>query len=202
MDLMIGSLNSRVGSLGSVCLSYPINSGPSAGKTASAARSESSVGSSSEVNSPVSFKPTENIKSIAEELDEIMKNLNLGEALGYSERGFDENFDNYPIKDFTTQSGGVSDNNEDMWRLGGKHTSSIHQVCIIISKAVEDNDVGNKPMINSQNFNHGNNHRKEREEVYVSAGEWRMIKSAVKNGTTIPVDSRSEVLMGYPYALH
>jgi hypothetical protein len=38
MDLTIESLNFRVGSLGLVRLSDPINSGPSAGKTASAAR--------------------------------------------------------------------------------------------------------------------------------------------------------------------
>jgi hypothetical protein len=72
MDLMIGSLNFRVGSLGSIRLSDLINSGPTAGKTTSTARSESSVGSSSEVNSPVSFKPTENIEDTVEELDEIM----------------------------------------------------------------------------------------------------------------------------------
>jgi hypothetical protein len=59
MDLMIGSLNFCVGSLGSTRRSYPINSVPSAGKTASAARSELSVGSSGEVNSLVSFNPIE-----------------------------------------------------------------------------------------------------------------------------------------------
>jgi hypothetical protein len=59
MDLTIGSLNFRVGSLGSIRLSDPINSGPLAEKTTSAARSESSVGSSSEVNSPVSFASIE-----------------------------------------------------------------------------------------------------------------------------------------------
>jgi hypothetical protein len=37
MDLMIGSFNFRVGSLGSTRLSDPIKSGASAGKTASAA---------------------------------------------------------------------------------------------------------------------------------------------------------------------
>jgi hypothetical protein len=63
MDLMIGSLNFQVRSLGLVRLSDPINSDPSAGKTASAARSESSVGSSSEVNSSVSPKPMESIKT-------------------------------------------------------------------------------------------------------------------------------------------
>jgi hypothetical protein len=64
MDLMIGSFNFCV-----VCLSDPVNSGPSTEKTATAKASETSVGSSSEVNSPVSVKPTKG--SIVKELDEI-----------------------------------------------------------------------------------------------------------------------------------
>jgi hypothetical protein len=36
---------------------------------------ESSIGSSSEVNSPVSFTPMENTGGTTEELDEIMENL-------------------------------------------------------------------------------------------------------------------------------
>jgi hypothetical protein len=41
--------------------------------------SESSGGSSSEVNSAVRFKPTKNIEDTIEELDEIMENLDLGD---------------------------------------------------------------------------------------------------------------------------
>jgi hypothetical protein len=82
MDLTIGSLNFHVGSLGTTRLSDPTKSGPSAEKTASAAMSESSVGSSSEVNSPISFTPTENIGDTTEELDEIMDNLDLVEPSG------------------------------------------------------------------------------------------------------------------------
>jgi hypothetical protein len=48
MDLTIGSLNFRIGSLGSICLSDPTKSDPSAGKTVTMAISKSSVGSSSE----------------------------------------------------------------------------------------------------------------------------------------------------------
>jgi hypothetical protein len=59
-DLTIGSLSFRVGSLGSIRLSDPTKSDPSAGKTAMMAISESSVGSSSEVNSPVSFTTVKN----------------------------------------------------------------------------------------------------------------------------------------------
>jgi hypothetical protein len=43
---------------------------------------------------------------------------------------------------------------------------------------------------------------KEKEKVYVSAVEWRMIISAINHGTGIPTDSQREVLMGYQYALH
>jgi hypothetical protein len=90
------------------------------------ARSKSSVGSSNEVNLPNSFKLTENIKSTVEELNEIMENLDLGESSGYSDKGSDKNFNNYLVKDFTTRSSGVSDNNENMWRPGGKHSGSMH----------------------------------------------------------------------------
>jgi hypothetical protein len=55
MDLTFGSLNFCVGSLGLIGLSDPTESGPSVGKTVTAAMPESSVGSSSEVNSPISF---------------------------------------------------------------------------------------------------------------------------------------------------
>jgi hypothetical protein len=171
MDLTIRSLNFRVGSLGSILLSDLINSGLSVVKTASAARLESLVGSSSEVNSPVSFKPMENIKDTIEELKKIMENLDLWEPSGHSDKSSNENLDNYPVKDLTTRSGGVSNSNEGTQKPEGKHTNSIHQMCIIISEAVEDNYGGNNPVINSQGDNLGNNHRKEREKLYVSAGE-------------------------------
>jgi hypothetical protein len=70
MDLTIGSLNFGVGSLGSILLSDP-----SARKTVTIAISESSIGSSSEVNSPVSFTMRENIEDKIKELDKIMGNL-------------------------------------------------------------------------------------------------------------------------------
>jgi hypothetical protein len=50
MDLMIGSLNFRVGSLGLIRLSDPTKIGPSASEPETVAISESSEGSSSEVN--------------------------------------------------------------------------------------------------------------------------------------------------------
>jgi hypothetical protein len=78
MDMMIGSFNLRVGSLGSVRLADPINLGPSVGKTATAVASETSIGSCSEVNLPISIKPTK--ESTVEELEEIMENLDLEES--------------------------------------------------------------------------------------------------------------------------
>jgi hypothetical protein len=54
MDLMIGSLNFRFGSLGLIRLSDPAKLGPSATKSKIEIILESSEGSSSEVNSPVS----------------------------------------------------------------------------------------------------------------------------------------------------
>jgi hypothetical protein len=62
MDVTIGSLNFCVGSLGSIRLSDSTKLDLSAGKITTMAISESSVGSSSEVNSPVSFTTTKNIE--------------------------------------------------------------------------------------------------------------------------------------------
>jgi hypothetical protein len=70
MDLTIGSLNFHVRSLGWIRLSDSTKSDLSASKTATITMSESSVGSSSEVNSPVSFTTTENIGGKIEELDD------------------------------------------------------------------------------------------------------------------------------------
>jgi hypothetical protein len=59
MDLTIGSLNFRVGSLGSIRLSDLAKLGLSASESKTVAMSESSEGSSSKVNSPVSFADIE-----------------------------------------------------------------------------------------------------------------------------------------------
>jgi hypothetical protein len=75
MDLTIGSLNFRVGSLGSIRLSDPTKTGPSASESKTVPMTESSEGSSSEVNSPVSFVEAEERK-IAEG-DENMENFDL-----------------------------------------------------------------------------------------------------------------------------
>jgi hypothetical protein len=186
MDLTIGSLNFHVGSLGSIRLSDPSKSDPSAGKTATMAMLESSVGSYSEVNSPVSFTTMENMEDKIEELDEIKGNLDLGEEMDHLD--FSQNFSKDTTADFTTRNGGVS--------------SNVYQLCVIITKAAEDNDVIDNIVVNTQGNNPRNNSGKGKEKIYVSAGEWRIIMSAINNGMGIPVDSRREVLMGYQYALH
>jgi hypothetical protein len=75
MDLTIGSLNFRVGSLGSIRHLDPVKPGPSASETKTVAMSESSEGSSSEVNSPVSFAETEEGKIAGG--DETIENFDL-----------------------------------------------------------------------------------------------------------------------------
>jgi hypothetical protein len=77
MDLTIGSLNFRVGSLGSIRLSDPAKPGPSASKSKTETTSKSSEGSSSEVNSPVSFAEIEPEERKFAEGDKTMENFDL-----------------------------------------------------------------------------------------------------------------------------
>jgi hypothetical protein len=221
MDLMIGSLNFCVGSLGSIRLSDLINSGPSAGKIVSLSRSESSVGSSSEVNSLISFKPTGNIEDTVEELDEIMENLNLGKSSGHSDKGSDENYDNnhQPVGDFMICCDNTSDKSTDMWKTGlelheddqtifSSSSSKInhqYQVFAIIGDNSEEfNNNNNNPILNLANITRGANHMAEgdmadslitREKVRLTADEWKTIKAAVDNGAAIPIDASKEVLL-------
>jgi hypothetical protein len=69
MELMIRSLSFYIGPSGSTRLSDPAESGLSANKAKTITLSGSSVGSSSEVNSPVSFAATENTKKELEKLN-------------------------------------------------------------------------------------------------------------------------------------
>jgi hypothetical protein len=75
MDLTIGSLNFRVEALGSIRLSDPMKLDPSASEPETVAMSESSEGSSTEVNSPTSLVEEEERK-IAEG-DKTMENFDL-----------------------------------------------------------------------------------------------------------------------------
>jgi hypothetical protein len=77
-------------------------------------------------------------------------------------------------------------------------SKSIHQLCVIITEAAEEenNHTGNKK-VDMQVDKLRSNGKKEKEKVHVSAGEWRIIMTAVNRGTDAPTDSRREVLMGY-----
>jgi hypothetical protein len=176
MELTFGSLSFYIGPSGSTRLLDPSKSVPSASKTERITTSGSSVGSSSEANSPVSLATTEKLQEKFEEPDEIGQKTIVEAAEDKS-------------RDITSRSSGVS--------------RSIHQLCGIITEAAEEenNHAGNKE-VEMQVDKIRSNGKKEKEKVHVSAGEWRMIMTAINHGTDVPADSRREVLMGYQYALH
>jgi hypothetical protein len=70
MELMIGSLSFYIGPLGLTHLLDLTKLGPSASKTKTITISGSSVGSSSEVNSPVSLAAAENVQKKLREFNE------------------------------------------------------------------------------------------------------------------------------------
>jgi hypothetical protein len=204
MDLMIGSLNFCVESLGSIRLSDSTKSDPSASKTVTIAMSESSVGSSSEVNSSVSFATTENIGGKIEELDETMDNLDLGDQ----------------SEDFMICCDDISEKSTDTWKTGlelhednqtnlsscSSMFDNQYQVLAIIGDNSEELDDNNNPA----NINRGENHLVEgdtaeslanRVKVRLSAEEWNTIKTAIEHGTAIPAEASQNLLLGYHYAL-
>jgi hypothetical protein len=78
----------------------------------------------------------------------------------------------------------------------------VHQLCVIITEAEEENNNEGSKGVDKQVDKAKERNKKEKEKVHVSAGEWRIIMSAVNHGTEVPKGSRKEVLMGYQYALH
>jgi hypothetical protein len=173
MELTIGSLSIIVGPSDSSRLSDSTKPDLSANKPEAEETLESSEGSSSEVNSPVSFDKT----PIAEG-DKIQKNFNSEERARQTHNN---------AKDFAVESSGVS---------------KVHQLCVIITEAEEENNSEGNENVDRQVDKIKDHSKKEKEKVHVSAGEWRMIKSAINHGTEVPEGSRREVLMGYQYALY
>jgi hypothetical protein len=186
MDLKIGSLNFRVGSLGK---NSPLRF-DKIGSVIRENRIRDDIGIIGWLFQRGKLAgqlcTNRKIEDIVEELDKIMGNLALGESSGHSDEGSSRNFDNHTIAYLTTRSGGVSDSNEGMRRSEGRYTNNIHQMCVIITEAAEDDDDRNNTVVNAQGDNLGNNHRKEREKVYALTGEWKMITSAINHGTAIP----------------
>jgi hypothetical protein len=137
------------------------------------------MSSFSEVNSPANLTATENMQKKLEEFDGTLGEPDM-------EAKVDKSHDS--PRDFTTGSSGVS--------------RSIHQLCVIITEAAEENNHTGNQDIDMQVDKPRSNGKKEKEKIHVSTGEWRIIMSAINHGTEVPADSRREVLMGYQYALH
>jgi hypothetical protein len=141
--------------------------------------SGSSVGSSSEVNLPVSFAAIEDTQKRIEELNRTRGEPDIEGTVNKSHDS---------QRDFTTGSSGIS--------------KSIHQLCVIITEAAEENENADNGEADAQVDKLRSNGKKEKEKIHVSTGEWRIIISAINHGTEVLTDSRREVLMGYQYALH
>jgi hypothetical protein len=159
MDLTIGSLNFRIGSLGSICLSDPMKMDPSASEPETVAMSESSESSSSEVNSPVSLAEAKEGKIAGG--DKITENFDL----------------EVQLEDLTIHHDDNSDQSIDSWKMGlelfeddnsifSSHNSKVDNRCQILAIA-EDNseelDDNNNPVFNPANINKGANHLAEGE---------------------------------------
>jgi hypothetical protein len=159
MELMIGSLNFHVGSLGSIRLSDPTKTGPSASEPKTAAMSESSEGSSSEVNSPVSLTEAEEGKITGG--DETMENFDL----------------EVQLEDLMICHDDTSDQSTDTWKTGlelsgdgnsifSSHNSKFDNRCQILAVTgdnSEELDENNNPVLNLANINRGANHLAEGE---------------------------------------
>jgi hypothetical protein len=169
MELTIGSLSIFIGPSGSSRLSNPTKQDPLASKPETVAMMEYLEGSSSEVNSSVSLGEAQ----IAEG-DEIQEKFDLEAKAFKMHNG---------TKDFTAGNSDVS--------------KKVHQLCIIITEAEEENNIEGSKGVDRQVNKIKENNQKEKEKVHVSAGEWRIIMSAINHGTEVPKGSIREVLMGY-----
>jgi hypothetical protein len=208
MDLTIGSLNFRVGSLGSIHLSDPAKPDPSATKSKTETMSESSEGSSSEVNSPVSSMEIEAETKEFIEGDETMGNFDL----------------EVQLEDLMISRDDTSDKSMDTWKTGlelHEDENSIFssfdskfdnrdQVFAITEDNSEEFDENNNPVLNPANINRGANHLAEgetmdslvnREKIRLSVNEWKIINTVVEHCTPIPNNASKNMLFGYHYAL-
>jgi hypothetical protein len=111
MELTIGSLNIFIGPSGSSRLSDSTKPDPSASKPETEETLESSEGSSSEVNSPVSLE-----KAPITEDDKTQENFDPEEKACQTHKD---------ARDFAMRSSGVS---------------KVHQLCVIITEAEEENN--------------------------------------------------------------
>jgi hypothetical protein len=137
----IGSLSFYVGPSGSTRLSVLAKSGPLASKAERITISGSSVGSSSEVNSPVSRTTTEDMQKRLEEFDKTRGKPDI-------EATVVEPHDS--PRDFATESSGIS--------------RSVHQLYIIITEAAEENNYEGNEEVDMQVDKPRSNIKKEKGE--------------------------------------
>jgi hypothetical protein len=173
-ELTIRSLSIFVGPSGSTRLLDPAKPDLLASEPKTVVMVESSEGSSSEVNSPVSLGEVQ-----ITEGDEIQEKLDMEIKVFKMHNS---------TKDFAAGSSGVS--------------KSVHQLCVIITEAEEENNHEGNEGIDRRVDKAREPNKKEKEKIHVSTGEWRIIMSVVNHGTEVPKGSRREVLMGYQYTLH
>jgi hypothetical protein len=173
MELTIGSFSLIIGPSGLSRLSDSTKPDPSASKPETEETLESSEGSSSEVNSLVSLEKIP-----------IAEGNKIWENFDSEERAYQTHSN---AKDLT---------------VGSSSVSKVHQLCVIITEAEEENNSEGSKKVDRQVDKIKDHNKKEKEKIHVSAGEWRMIKSAINYGTEVPKGSRREVLMGYQYALY
>jgi hypothetical protein len=150
MDLTIRSLNFHVESSGSIRLSDPAKPDPSASETKTITMSESSVSSSSEVNSPVSFATMENIGEKIEELNETMENLGLWDQ----PEDFMICYDDTSDKSIDTWKIGLELHEDDETILSSSNSKFDHryQVLAIVGDNSEEYD-DNNPVLNPTSIN-------------------------------------------------
>jgi hypothetical protein len=140
-ELTIGSLSIFIGPSGSSRLLDSMKPDPSASKPETVVMLESSKGSSSEVNSPVSLGEAKTAED-----DNVREKLDLEEATHKMHNN---------TRDFATGSSGIS--------------KRIHQLCVIITEAEEDN---NNEGVDKQVDKVKECKKREKEKVHVSTGEW------------------------------
>jgi hypothetical protein len=180
--------------------------GPLASDPETLAMSESSEGSSNEVNSPVSLAEAEEEKITGG--DKTMENFDLEAQL----------------EDLMICHDDTSDQSIDTWKTGlelseddnsilSSYNSKLdnrYQILAITGDNSEELDENNNLVLNLANINKGANHLAEgetidslatREKIRLSVDEWRTIKIAVEHGTPIPTNSSKNMLLGYHYAL-
>jgi hypothetical protein len=157
MELTIGSLCILIGPSGLTRLSDPTKTDPSASEPEIVAMMESSEGSSSEVNSPVSLEEVQEGKIT--EGDETMENFDL----------------EVQLEDLTICHDNTSDKSTDTWKTGlelsedddsifSSFSSKIGKQCQVLAITGDNSkefDENNNPVLNPANIDRGAKHLAE-----------------------------------------